>query len=262
MSTPDENTRQAYIDGELSVSEMTDFEKSLSQEELKLLTSEKQFDGVIAEHLAQDATCPLEVWDRTKALLQSNDSSITEFSTLKKRRSPSMYWGIGSLVAAACIAFILINVATKVVPGIDPDSEPFRIYAESVEELAAQSQTSPTHEAVEGFLGDHDVMVELDPDIRMFFVHYGFGFLGAKQHKISDHKFLELLFACCDHPVKIVVAKRDSDAAKMLGQAVDSSNHIQATKIISDKNGAEFLAAVVGKHHAHGFLDIFANQLP
>jgi hypothetical protein len=260
MNMPDEHIRQAYIDGELSVGEMTNYEKTLSPEELKLLTSEKQFDGAVSDHLAQNAACPMEVWERTKALLQSPPSNVTEFAGLKKRRLPSMYWGFGSLVAAACVAFVVVNIAPGITPGGDDSVKGFlSVGAETVGQLAAQAETSPTQDAVEELLHSHEILVQLNemPELPIYEIHYGMEYLGAKTNT-SVKEVVELLFACCEHPVKVVVAKRDSEAAKIIGQAVASNKEVQGTRIINE----EYVAVVVASHPANGFMEVFANQHP
>jgi len=249
MNMPDENTRQAYIDGELSVSEMTEFEKTLSPNELQQLTSEKKFDCAVADQLAQHALCPLEVWERTKALLQSKESSGTEFSEYKKRRSPSMYWGIGSLVAAACFAFLILNFPLSYSPEVG---------ATTVEELAALSETASDQKAVEKLLAEHKLIVTLQSDLGMIAVHDGIDLLGAKKERVAGSNIIELLFACCSKPVKVIMVKRDCHAARLIGRAMGSDGQVQATRIISD----DYFAAVVGTHPAHGLLDVFANQHP
>ena len=173
---------------------------------------------------------------------------------LKKRKSPSMYWSIGSLVAAACIAFVLIRVGTSVTPS----ERIWRVKAETVEELASFSQTTSKQEAVEKFLHDHELMVELRTELGMEAVHEPVDLLGAKKENVSGDSLIELLFACCEYPVKVIIVKRDSEVARLIGRAMDSKNEVQATRVINDK----YFAAVIGKHPAHGLLDVFAHQHP
>ena len=67
MDNNQEQVWQAYIDGELSATEMAGFEASLSPEEQERLTSDIQFVRGLSERLSEDAACPCDVWERTKA---------------------------------------------------------------------------------------------------------------------------------------------------------------------------------------------------
>lgn len=50
--------RQAYLDGELSASEASEFEATLDAAERERLAAEVRFENGLAERLAQDAKCP------------------------------------------------------------------------------------------------------------------------------------------------------------------------------------------------------------
>ena len=74
-----EDLWNAYIDGELSASEASEFEASLSDEDRALLAGEMQFENALADRLRQDSDCPADVWARVKAQV-TEPSNVTPFS--------------------------------------------------------------------------------------------------------------------------------------------------------------------------------------
>lgn len=260
MNDNREHLWQAYLDGELSVTEMAEFEQSLTPEDQNRLTAEKRFESGLAERLAEDAACPDDVWERTKAILAQaqalENDTVTRFPAGSIRRR-SWMWGAATLTAAACVAFIL----TIFSPSGTSDTSPVVILAaETVDELAKQSETDHDAESVHQFINEHgyDLDLNREDSLGMAAVHYGIEVVGAREETIKGDPVVEMLFGCCEYPVKVIMAKRDSSAARYIGQAAGAGSDIQATRIINDK----YIAAVVGKHPAHGLLDIFANQHP
>lgn len=255
MNDNREHMWQAYIDGELTATEMARFEASLSIEEQQQLVSDTQFDRGLSERLAEDAACPDDVWERTKALLveaSASDETTVSFPARSKPRS--MFWGMATLAAAAGLAFVLSTFAPG---GTGLNDMPIILEAATVDELAQKSQVDANPKAIEEFMHANDIDLDLLPEssMTMAAVHAPIKLVGAG---ISDNgEYIELYAGCCKEPVKILLVHRDSEAAKCIGQACGNGNDLQATRIVGD-----YLAAVVGKHPAHDILDIFAGQQP
>jgi hypothetical protein len=249
MDNNQEQVWQAYIDGELSATEMAGFEASLSPEEQERLTSDIQFDRGLSERLSEDAACPYDVWERTKALLIQH--SADEESTPKRR---SMVWGAGTLAAAAALAFV---ISTFTPFGTPSGASPIILEAATIDDLVRQSQVPADLAAIQAFMHANDIDLDLLPEasIAMAEIHAPLYLVGASKSDNGD--CVELYAGCCKEPVKILIVRRDSEAARLIGQATGSDSDVQCTRIVGD-----YLTAVVGKHSAHDLLDIFAGQHP
>lgn len=246
MSINREHLWQAYLDGELTVIEMSEFEASLNEDERERLAGEMRFEGGLAERLSQDVKCPDEVWERTKALLTGQ----------QEERVPAFrrwYWGMATLATAATLAFMI-----SLYGPVNPDASPaFVLAAETVADLAATSETDADPDAVRAYLASHDIELELKPmeSLVMASTHRHLGMIGARTHEISDELVVEMLFECCGRPVKVMMASQGSDVAMLIGLASANGNgEIQATRTVG-----HYLTAVVSDHPVHGLLDIFAD---
>ena len=244
---------QAYIDGELSTSEMAGFEGSLNPVEQQQLARDVQFERGLSERLAAEADCPDDVWERTKALLLDKAAAEETVVPFKKRRPRrhSVLYGAGSLVAAAVLAF------TTTMLGGSTNSAPIFLHAATIDDLAKRSVVEANLEAIQAFMHENNIHLDLLPEnsISMAKIHTPIQLVGASKDDASD--CVELFAGCCRQPVKILIVHRDSEAAKLIGQATNSECDVQATRIVGD-----YLTAVVGRHPAHDLLDIFAGQHP
>lgn len=257
MSTHEkEQLWQAYMDGELSATEMANFENSLPPNERELLTSDVQLERGIIDRLSEDDGCPEDVWENVKRsmLAQASDDmdSVEKFAVNRKP------WRVGllTLAAAAMIAFAISYIApSNITPGMM--SAPTVLAAQTVEELAEQSEVEADRLIIQDFMHENNIDLDLrnENSLPIAQVHSGIHLVGAATKE--NGAFVELYAGCCSRPVKIVLAKRDSDAAHALGYATGPNSDVQATRIVGD-----YLAAVVGDHPAHGLLDIFEGQHP
>lgn len=250
MKMQKEQSWQAYIDGELSATEAAVFEASLTESERDQLMADVRFDRALVERLAQNASCPDELWKNTKALLQQQGEAVPVAARRKR-----WYWGAASLVAAASLAFILSLFAT---PGTSTKTPQLIVSASTLEELRAQSEIESGRDAAQRYLDDKGVGLDISYDIALGIMgdhHHPIEIVGARQNIISGVPVTELLFGCCGKPIKVVVARHDSDAAQEIALAAAHHGQIQATRTVGD-----YFTAVVGDHAAHGLLDIFAKQ--
>ena len=246
MSINREHLWQAYLDGELSVIEMSEFEASLNEDERERLAADMRFEGGLAERLSQDVKCPDEVWERTKALL----TGPKEESVPMYRR---WYWGMATLATAATLAF-MISLYGPVKPNASPT---LVLAAETIAELAATSETEADVDSIRAYLESHDVELELKPmeSLTMASTHRSLEVIGARTYEVNNEPVVELLFACCGRPVKVMMASQGSDVAMLIGLASASGKgEVQATRTVG-----HYLTAVVGAHPAPGLLDIFAD---
>jgi len=253
-----EMMRQAYLDGELSASEASEFEATLSTVEREQLASEMRFENGLAERLAQDATCPDDVWERTKALLAD------QHAPAPPTRLRRWYWGAGALAAAASIVFFVTVFAPS---PFSPSA--FVMAAESVRDLADTDESSSGHKGTQAFLQENGIYLKLKEEegggmvgntTRPSRMYGGIRILGARIEKLPSGKpVVEILIACCRLPVKVLMAEKGSDVAFEIGEATAArkKNNILDTRTVDG-----YIAAVVSKHRSHGLLDIFEEQNP
>ena len=236
---------QAYLDGELSVSEAAAFEAELDDEERQLLASEMRFESAFADKLSQNAACPDQVWDRTRALIEAQ--------RMPRRSMRRWYYGAATFAAAASIAFMISVFA----PVDSSPSSAVVMAAQSVEELAATSETPGDRESVHRYLLAHEVRLDLrEPmSLHMAGTHPYIELVGARTEMANGEPVVEMLFNCCHQPVKILMVERGTKAALDIGQAAGAGHHVQATRMVGI-----YLTAVVSDHRAHGLLDIFEGQ--
>ncbi len=239
---------QAYIDGELSASEAAQFEASLSEADRERLAADMRFVRAVNERLSTGA-CPDPVWSRTRARLREHAMGPVN----EGRR---WYWGAASLAAAAVVAFFVSFYAADF--GGVSDTSVIHA-ASSVDELTASSAVGPGRDNATRYLQGKGLELTL-VDERVLesslTPHRPIEIVGARQERYAGDHVTEVLFSCCRYPVKVLLAKRDSNAARALGEAAGRNDtDIQATRIVDG-----YLAAVVSKHTAHGILDAFAGQ--
>ena len=254
MKAKKEQMWQAYVDGELSATEMAAFEETLSASERRLLSSDVQFDRAFNDRLAEDATCPDDVWARTKALLETQ---VTEAETVELppdnivRIRPSRLRDF-SMIAAAAIITLMIS---WVLPVLSPNTAPVTLAEQSVDELAAHSEVEPTPEQIQQYMHQHNYRLRLEEveSLRTVQIHGDVRLLGAARNQERDYG--ELYVACCQYPVKIVIAEINTPEAEILAEAMGRPNDLQAIRIVDN-----YVVGVVSKHPSVGLLDIFAGQ--
>ncbi len=243
---------QAHLDGELSASEAADFEASLTDAQREQLAVDMRVERVLAEHLGRDAECPDEVWERTKARIAQLDEARTSHVTSRRR----WYWGAATLAAAAALAFVISVIAPM---GDSPESSSVIMAASSVEELVATSEAGSGSDSAERYIREKGVALYLEDESFLDTIrglHYDVHIIGARQEWHDGEPVTEVLFECCERPVKILLASLDSKVAGEIGLATAHAQkgHVQATRVVGD-----YLVAVVSRHETHGLLDMIAE---
>lgn len=246
-----EKLRQAYLDGELSASEISAFEKQLGPGERDELAAEKRLECALADRLGQPVKCPELVWRRTQAKLGGYRGVADRYRRFA--------WGAISLAAAASLAFLVSYLAPALVDnGREVEASPALVLrSDSVEDFQRSSMTEPGHKAAAHFLRNHGIDLQVDSEevLPMAAIHHDIWILGARMDRAGQGEAGVILFACCGYPMKITVAERGTPAAKAIGSAAARNSQIQATRLVGG-----YIAAVVGDHPAHNLLDIFAGQ--
>lgn len=245
MSTKKDFLWQAYLDGELSVGEMSEFEASLTSEERERLAAEMQFEGGLAERLSEDAACPADVWKKTKALLAGQQTKAS-------RTIRPWYWGAATLAAAAMVAFTISVFA----PVQTSPSPALVLAAETVEDLAALTETEAGRAAAQAYLKSHEIPLEIRDaqSLAMTSKHKHLEILGARIEYAAGEPVVAMLIGCCKRPVKVIVALQGSAAAQEIGTASCGKSQVRATRAVDG-----YLVAVVGEHTPYGLLEFFGD---
>ncbi len=246
MNRDREQMWQAYVDGELSACEAAQFESSLTEPERARLTSEMRLERALSERMRGAVPCPAELWQRVRASALETEDAI--------RRGPARRWVLAgtTLAAAAALAFVLSDVAGL----FDSPEEPNVILAaESLAELKAASETEPGWENAQTFLQAKGVVLTIEDREHLMILmmpHAPIEIIGARQDRIAGGEVTELLVACCDKPVKILLARKHTPAARaIVAAAADDGNDVQATRKVKG-----YVAAVVAKHPSSGLVNI------
>lgn len=247
MTGDKETLLQAYLDGELSASEATAFEASLTDEERKRLPHEIEFESGLAEALSKGGDCPDDVWARTQALL-------AERAATKKPRFSRTFMYAATMAAAASLALVISVFVSE------PTSTSTSIVmaAESVEDLEAMSMVKPGADTAEAFIHEHGLLIGLHFEEAVDASHhYGMAVVGARNDKVGKDSVGVVLYVCCARPIKVIIAKSGTKGADLILHAhgSDKDNDILEVREVGD-----YVAAVVGKHKAHDLLVALAPQ--
>lgn len=234
-----EHQWQAYLDGELTATEASEFEATLSPEEREQLADELKFERAMAARLREEGECPSKLWANTLQLLEQQYG----VSPSAKRK---WYWGAASLAAAAAIAFVLSIYGPSLTP-LDDTGPIFA--ASSVKDLVAESEIEPGYQSTADFLTSHGIDVVLYRENRVEALsrpHQPIRFVGARALNGDGDDATEIMMTCCGRPVRIIVAEQDSATGERMANAIaQPGNDVQAIRIV---NG--YMTAVVSKHPA------------
>ena len=245
MNIDREQQWQAYLDGELSACEAAEFEASLTEAERAHLAAEAKFERSLADHLREGVGCPDEVWARTRARLGAKPRGRNGVTTRRR-------W---ALTAAALATVVL---AAVMLPSLYPMGFTglldggVVLAADSVEQLTAQSETKPDWNSVEDYLHAKGINLDLAAQAvikRAMPAHRSIDLIGARQERFAGTRVTEVLVNCCGKPVKVILAPRDSPAARAVMTASKGENDILATQPVGS-----YTVAVVARHPAAGLV--------
>ncbi|HRI87332.1 MAG TPA: hypothetical protein PLJ47_17480 [Candidatus Hydrogenedentes bacterium] len=246
MSEQQEKLWTASIDGELSASEANEFDQSLTPAQKTNLAAEMTVERVVSERLARGGACPDDVWQRTMAAVAERTTQPAA-----PRRARAWAYGLGALAAMITLTaagFALrMNIAKPETPDLLMIAK-----GTTVEDFVLKGQLhGATASDVNAFLQQHGIALELtSTNVKVPGDHHTpREFLGVNPVEHHGEKVMELLFNCCDRPVKVVVAKAGSQTALEMGAAM-AEGKLQMSKRVGD-----YVASIVGRHEVVGLLD-------
>jgi len=197
MKNNDDRMWSAYLDTELSVTEVESLEKHLSEEDLEHLEREKHLDSKISEHLKKGVKCPEALWNSVCQQIESEKK-------LPEKKHLKLFYVLVSAVAAAIVfAFIWQPQQSDYMPL-------------SVIELEQSSKVTELA-AVNELLSAKGISLELGDVAQPG--HHTKRLLGAGVELVAGEEVVTLLFECCGKPVKILVLPKNSKAQRIVAKS-------------------------------------------
>lgn len=234
----------AYIDGEMTVSEIADFLESLCEDDRRRLDAELRFERSLSALLAAKTECPDAAWSAARQRIAAEESK-------PERRYPLLFQHAWKFAAVAVAVFLVVFLLQLPHQAEIPD---FLRAAPSVEALTATTQVSDDLDSVRDFLKDNNVKIWLKPlsSIELPAGH-ATALRGARSTFYRGTKITELLYECCGQPLKIVFTENSAAARKMI-ETASRCGEVQAWREI----GA-YYAVLVGSHEARILLDLLED---
>jgi hypothetical protein len=246
MSTHKDEIWSAYLDGELTAGEATEFDASLTPEDRERLEGEMRFEAALAETLGEGPDCPDELWQQLREDMGATPDNISFL------RRPVT---VRTLVPIAAVAAVLVLSVVGIYEAYQVDAEiPFLNVADAeAQGLAELSElASPNEDQVEDYLRRHGMNVYLrDPEHTVGLAHPNqTRLIGAFHREFKGSGVVVLLYECCGKPVLVPLVKRGSAAEAAIRSALgDSKCQVRSFAEVGDCT-----AFVVGKHPGAGTL--------
>ena len=108
MTTNRDHLWQAYIDGEMTACECSEFEDTLCESERERMKGEVQFEAACRDKLCEPVCCPDAVWERIKGEI-ANDSSTDTTNVISFPRKQTAVWAILGAAAAALVLMLTLR---------------------------------------------------------------------------------------------------------------------------------------------------------
>jgi hypothetical protein len=197
------NREQAYIDRELTSSEMMEMEEHLSEAQQEELQSSRIFQSLLGQKLESSAPkCPKEIWNGILSQIHSKENSTNE-EPQKSTTIFSKFTSITSYGSAAATLAALLILAWFLKPTepqplfIDPvayiQNHQFSHSGSSKKMEAALHHAGFFLELNEGIVGKHPVQI-----------------VGLDIIDKRGEKEARVVYSCCDQPILITIRKGTS----------------------------------------------------
>ncbi len=245
MSHERDRLRSAYLDGELSSREAADFHQTVSPEERVRLALETRLETALVERLTLKSECPPEVWQRVRDRIDNRPKKGRFARLIGWRRA---WWAVGTASAAAVLVALVVWQVLRKTWHEEIVQEDLYEVADDVPVLVRSAEVAGDIVRVRSFMAAHGIDVHLKAipspgeagghEVRL---------MGARRvHRYRrghrDEAGVELLFACCGQPVKVILAALGSDLARELA-AAQERGQVRNSRVVGG-----FLAAGVGRH--------------
>jgi len=235
----------AYLDGELTAAEASEFDARLNAEERERMAAEVRLESGIAERLAASEKCPDALWKRI-------EQGVTDASDRQNQpRRSFVSWALPSLAAAAGI---LLALALFVPSG--PNQVPAFLHLAAANEPMAQnmSEVDDSVSHVQDFLRQVGMQLALTPETQTHSRHH-IHLIGARKEMFEGKPYVRLFYQCCKTPVEVIVARQGDPAAKAIISAHEH-HELQNSRMIGD-----YIVTVLGgPHHTPEVLGLVKEE--
>ncbi len=242
----EEKLWMAYLDGELSPAEALQYDAELSPAQRDRLAAEMRLESTLGDALRIDAACPDAAWAATLDKLAAAGAPTAHAGQRLGGRWRRRVWPF--LTAAAAV--LLVTVAYLGVLFMQPEPA-FAISTPDLEAFAQSASVPPDHPAIAELFASHGFGLQLSeiasaqPDNSN-----SVKLLGACHVLCRGKELVQILLNCCEYPVKLVVAPRDSKAGAMMLEGARGAQ-IRATRDIG-----EYRIALIGEHGRAELLEL------
>ncbi|NQZ56327.1 MAG: hypothetical protein HRT88_02500 [Lentisphaeraceae bacterium] len=229
MKKNDDRMWSAYLDEELSITELENFESGLSEAELEHLKNEKEFEKEVSTVLKDDIKCPDALWQSVCEQVEEEENN----NSSKK----SKVWLFSTFAVAAAIVFIFLRPVVH-----------YELQPQSLAQLKASRLIENDLTKVNSFLTRNAVPFKLHEfNDKM---HHNISLIGATEEEISGEKVTTLLFNCCGDPVKVYILPKNSKAEQYISKENSSWKSGMTTAMVND-----YRLAVVSQHSSPELLE-------
>jgi hypothetical protein len=238
MKDIDDNLLSAYVDNELSVTEVDEFEQKVPPEILSHLVKEKKLEAAISGNLKEAPACPEKLWADILGEIHE-DPAV-------KRISFQKYYYSAALAVAATL-FITFSGVFKSYPVWVP---------QTVSELAQNSAVKIDRQLVNQFISANGVQLQLG---KLPETHHGrpLSLVGAALENIAGDEVVAVYFDCCGELAKVYFLPKESRAEKFMAQE-DKKWH---SGIVENVERGDYSIALVSQHSAGEILDSISDDV-
>ncbi len=238
MKRLDDRILSAYIDGELSAAEAAELDRSLTPSERARLSGEMRFENALGEALRNGPGCPDALWEGIRQRVRTHSGGSR--ASLARR----LRYGLWPLAGAA--ALLTVSVAVGAV--VWNEAHPAFLSELPGDWVPVEVDAN----GAETFLHDHRLAVRLQtPESAGGHIRRAF-MLGAREVTYKSEPVVDLLYECGGTPMKIVVARQGTAAARKIERAAVKR------QVLSSRHVGNAVAAVVGRHPAPELINLLS----
>ena len=237
--------RQAYMDEQLSVEEVIDFEGELCRSEKVEIEKDKQFERSLFSFLANDAECPDAVWQEVRDRIEIQSTSW--FTGIRQK--------IFNLRLAAAVALLIFLIAAFVIR-VGPTSNVTQakhpvLFSGNLHEFSKPATLRGDPESIRQSLFDNGFYVSFGQPEKS--ADHSVEFLGMRYITMNNETVAQLYFSCCLRPVTVLISRNKQDFAEHYLQIENSFK----TMFNASKKTDNYRIFIMGPHPPRHILDLF-----
>jgi len=238
----------AYLDGEISPSEATQYDRDLTPENRERAANDLRMETELGEVLAAPVACPDDAWRQAAARIREHENA-----TRNVRRWRALRWAALAVPAAAMLLLAIYVFA----PSRTPSKPVFlALKAGDVPGLAARSQVADGVKGVRTFMEERALPVALDPSDPFDGEATPYRLLGAREDVFHGEPVVQLLFECRGKPAMVIIASKQGIAAKEIADGL-AAGTVAASRAIGN-----VLVAAIGDNAAFDLVSVLNDNWP